>query len=72
MVSFLAIYRGDSVQSAELVAVSTDSHLIASVARELLSEPESEQGPDDPALDSLRQGKERALRLVQEEAERRQ
>lgn len=71
MVSFLALYRGDSVQSAELVAVSTNSDLIADVAHQLLSEPESGRRPDDPALASLQQGKEQALRLVRDEAQER-
>lgn len=72
MVSFLALYRGESLQAAELVAVSTDSHLVAHVAGELLTQEKFDPARKDPALDSIRQGKNQALQLVREEAEERQ
>lgn len=68
MVSFLAVYRGDSLQSAELVAVSTDPGLVESVAGEILTDRSRHPDPGDPALDSIRRGKRRALQLVRDEA----
>lgn len=69
MVSFLALYRGESLQSAELVAVSTNRELVAHVAEELLTGRAAQRKPDDPALDSIREGKNQALRLVRDEAQ---
>lgn len=65
MVSYLALFRGDSVASAELVAVSTDPDLIAHVAAALLER--RPHHPRDPALESLAAGRRRALELVRDE-----
>lgn len=66
MRSFLALYRGRDLPSAELVAVSTDPALVAQVAGVLL-----DHSPDhdrDPALKALTRGRRRALRVVMERA----
>lgn len=72
MVSFLALYRGKSLQSAQLVAVSTQSDLVAEVAGELLLEQAARSETEDPALGSVQTGRERALRLIRDEADIRQ
>lgn len=69
MVSFLALYRGASLESAELLAVATDPELVAMVAGSLLKEQRGDRG-GDPAIDALRGGRRRALRVVKREAER--
>ena len=71
MVSFLAIYRGDSIQTAELVAVSTNPSLVADVAGDLLGERDetTRDGVADPVLDAVRDGRRRALEFVHAESE---
>jgi hypothetical protein len=66
MISFLVLYRGESVATAELLAVSNDDELIAHVASTLLKQ-NSEKSPDR-AVAALRSGRQRALRLVLREA----
>ncbi len=72
MVSFVVIYRGDSIQTAELVAVSTNPSLVAHVAGDLLRE-RNEATRDgleaDPVLDAVRDGRRRALEFVHAESE---
>ncbi len=69
MVTFLAVYRGMSLSTAELVAVSTDPTLVGHVAGTLLSAQRNEDFlPDDPALQALASGKRRALTVVHDEA----
>ncbi len=69
MVSFLALYRGDSIGTAELVAVTTNQRLIATIATELLSGRDEEQfDADDPAVAAVKRGRRRALELVRHEA----
>lgn len=67
MVSFLALYRGQSVGDAELVTVSTDPELVGRFADELLEE----RGPipEDPVVSAIREGERRGLRIVRDEAE---
>lgn len=71
MTSFLALYRGDSVPTAQLVTVSADPELVARFAREMLNDPNHEliRRTGDPAVDALRGGRREALELVREEAE---
>lgn len=71
MTSFLALYRGDSVSTAQLITVCADRGLVARFAREMLDEPEHEltRPTGDPAVDALRGGRREALELVREEAE---
>jgi hypothetical protein len=68
MVSFLGLYRGDSLETAQLVAVSADAELVGQVATALLERGER---PTDPALGALQKGRRRALRHVAEESQRR-
>jgi hypothetical protein len=69
MLSFVALYRGRDLPSAELVAVSTDPGLVADVASALLSRTPRGR-PADPALGALNTGRRRALRVVAREGAR--
>lgn len=66
MYSFVALYRGATLGSAKIVAVSTDPNLVAQVAARLLSEsPVPNDSPADPAIRALEVGRRRALRIIQ-------
>jgi hypothetical protein len=67
MHSFLALYRGDTVGSARLVAVNADPAVVAEFAARLLVQSDAD-AEDDPAVEHLRRGRRRALQLVQREA----
>lgn len=66
MANILALYRGETLGSARLVAVSTDPDLVARFADELL-----DHGADsrDPVAAAVEEGRRTALRLVRDEAE---
>lgn len=66
MVTFVALYRGTSLQSAQLVAVTTDAELVAQVAAGLLKGPAPKD--EDPVLAAVHGGRRRALRLLHQEA----
>lgn len=68
MASFLALYRGESIGGAELVAVSTDRDLVGRFADELLMS-DNQPPSQDPARKVLWDGKRRALEIVRDEAE---
>ena len=67
--SYVAVYRGESVSAARLIAVSADPELVAAVSARILR-----ADPDDPDLDPIvapiDRAQRRALRLVRQEAER--
>lgn len=67
MVSFLALYRGHSVDGAKLVAVSTDPEVVSRFADELLDERTS--ASDDPVVSAIREAERRGLEIVRDEAE---
>lgn len=66
MASFLALYRGESVGSASLVAVTADQELVREFADRLLAHDPPADG--DPVQDAVREGRREALRLVRDEA----
>ena len=68
MTTFLALYRGDSVSSAKLLALTADSELVCDFAARLLAKPRKEQNPD-PVLGELEEGRRRVLQLVKSGAE---
>ena len=68
MTTFLALYRGDSVSSAKLLALTADHELVRDFAARLLNKPIEEQNTD-PVLEELERGRLRALQLVKSEAE---
>ena len=63
MTTFLALYRGDSVSAAKLLALSADPQVVRDFADRLLEESGREQDPD-PVLEELEHGRRRALQLV--------
>lgn len=67
MVSFLALYRGDSVGTAELVAVSADSEIVRRFADDLLSRDRHASG--DEVVSTIREAERRGLEIVRDEAE---
>jgi hypothetical protein len=68
MSTFLALYRGDTVGKAQLVAVSADPTTVADFASRLLGEPAPPRAPEgDPVLASIEQGRRKALRLIARE-----
>jgi len=68
LTTFLALYRGDSVSSAKLLALTADHELVRDFAARPLNKPTEEQNPD-PVLEELERGRLRALQLVKSEAE---
>ncbi len=68
MTNFIALYRGETVSSAKIIAVSADTHLVADFAARMLHREEETEA--DPIVRSLDAGRRQALRLIAEEAER--
>jgi hypothetical protein len=64
--NFVALYRGDNIIEARLIAATCDPAIVATMARMMLQTP-----PDatDEVFASLEQGKRRALRLVRHEVQ---
>lgn len=67
MANILALYRGETLGSAKLVAVSTDPVIVARFADELLGQDSHDSDPVNAAVDK---GRRRALALVRDEVER--
>jgi hypothetical protein len=71
MSTFLALYRGDTVGKAQLVAVSADPVTVADFAARLLGQPpQPGDSSPDPVLASIERGRRKALRLIAREAGR--
>ena len=65
--SFLALYRGETVSAARLVAVASDPDIVRAFATRMLAEPaEPEQ---DPVAREIERGKRRALEVVRDGSE---
>ncbi len=64
--TFVALYRGPTVSSAELVAVCTDLKVVRELADKMLAE--AEEPEPDAALEELKRGRRQALQLVKDEA----
>ena len=65
--SFIAVYRGESVSAARLIAVSADPGLVADVSSRILqADPGDEE--TDPVIGPIDRARRRALRLVHREA----
>jgi hypothetical protein len=67
MTTFVALYRGATVASAKLVAVSADPGIVADVAGRLLRQDTASEEPD-PIVAPMEGARRRALRLIREEA----
>jgi hypothetical protein len=61
MTTFVALYRGDTVADARLVAVSADPSLVSQIAAQLL---EREAARGDPVLAPLERGRRATLRAI--------
>ena len=66
MTSFLALYRGETIGTAKIVAASADPTLVADFAKRMLAWPEERATPD-AVLRELEQGRRRALKAVRNE-----
>ncbi len=69
MSSFVALYRGDSVSAAKIVAVSADPEIVAEFASRLLQVPTDLEPEQDPVLKTIENGRRRALRIITREAQ---
>ncbi len=63
MTTFLALYRGESVSAAKLLALTAEPALVRDFATRLLENP-LRKHDSDPVLEELERGRRRALRLV--------
>jgi hypothetical protein len=66
LASFIALYHGDTISSAALVATTADPEVVRDFAERMLAVPEGQE--PDAVLRELQHGRRRALRLVQREA----
>ena len=68
MTSIVALFRGDRLKTADLVAVSADLEITSWVAEQLLTKARSAppEHPEDPVLKGLHSGRARALELMSE------
>jgi hypothetical protein len=64
MTSFLALYRGESIAAAKIVAITTEPQLVHNFAAQMLVQSNAEL---DPVLGELQNGRRRALELVRSE-----
>jgi hypothetical protein len=67
--SFLAIYHGETIGSARLVAVSSDPELLAFVAARLGVESITTAAKADPVITAIEEGRQKALKLIQDDNE---
>jgi hypothetical protein len=67
LISFLGLYHGPNLETAELLAVSIDPQVVSGVATAVLRKID-EKPAADPALRAIQSGRRRALRLVAEGA----
>ena len=68
MTSIVALFRGDRLKTADLVAVTADSDITRWVAEKILNQARSKppEHPEDPVLEGLHSGRARALELMSE------
>ena len=65
MISYVAMYRGETLADSQLVAVSNAPRVVQRVAEDLLAN----QSPDpDPICAAVITGKRRALELISDES----
>lgn len=67
MATFLALYRGETIGAAKLVAATADPELVRDFADRLLADCREQE--KDAVLQELENGRRRALRLVRNEDE---
>lgn len=66
MTTFIALYRGQTIAEARIIAVSADPSLVADVSARMLQNPEVEN--QDAIIAAFETGKRDALRLIKQEA----
>ncbi len=66
LATFIALYRGDRIDTAKLVAMTANPDTVQRFASELPNDPLYHEGEasQDPVLSALRSGKRKALRLA--------
>ncbi len=64
MTTFIALYRGHTIDDARLLAASADPSIVSDFATRLINRPVQE---NDPALRELGKGRRRALKIIQKE-----
>ena len=64
MTSFIALYRGETVSGARIVALSADPQLVRDFAARLLEGPP--EGQPEPPIQNIRRQMPRALETKQE------
>jgi hypothetical protein len=67
LTNFLALYRGQTISGAKLVAVSAEPELVADFVGRMLSEEHDKQEPDGVLRDFDRE-RQGPLQLVRSEA----
>lgn len=67
MTTFVVLYRGDTINSAKMIAVAHDPNIVSLVADQLLHD-QSAKTEADPVLNALQTGREQALRAIQGES----
>ena len=67
MTTFLALYRGESVSVARLLALTAEPTVVREFATRLLIEPEEHE--QDVVLQELKHGRRRALYRVSQASE---
>lgn len=66
--TFLALYRGETIGAAKMVAVTADSGIVRDFASRMLSEFAEQES--DAVVSEIERGRRRALRVVRDEATR--
>jgi hypothetical protein len=66
MTTFIALYRGQTIAEARIIAVSADPSLVADVSSKLLQSQEGEN--QDAIIAAVEIGRRDALRLIKQEA----
>lgn len=62
MTTFIALYRGQTINNAKVIAVATDAGLVSLVASKMLCTPATDSS--DPIVSAMEAGRRQALRLV--------
>ena len=66
MATYLALYQGRTIDTAQVLYVSVDPSVVAEAARRMLDSLKPETG--DPASEALVDGRRRALRIIAEQS----
>jgi hypothetical protein len=65
MVNFIALYRGRTLNDAEVIAITGEVSVVSEFAERMLMK---DDGETDPILRQAQEGKRRVLELVRDEA----